>query len=1073
MSNYNESSYEHALIELFQNMGWEHVYGPDIERNWHSPLYDSVLEDSIRRINPKAAPAAIDEALLKLRHFENAELKKKNAIFMEYLQNGIEVSYHQNGETKSDILYIADFENAGKIGDKNSYIIANQWTFIENSNKRPDILLFLNGLPICLFELKSPSREQTDASEAYTQIRNYMQEIPSIFIYNCICVLSDQLTSKAGTITSGEDRFMEWKTKDGTIESSAFADFTTFFEGIFQKARLLNIIKNFICFNNDGINSYKILAGYHQYFAVCKAVERTKLAVSGDGKIGVFWHTQGSGKSLSMVFYAHLLQQTIESPTIVVITDRNDLDNQLYTQFCNCANFLRQEPVQAESREHLKKLLEGRKANGIIFTTMQKFEEGEGALSDRRNIIVMADEAHRGQYGLTEKIRTVKDKDGKVLLDESGNAIVKTATGTARIIRDSLPNASYIGFTGTPISREDRSTIEVFGDYIDVYDMTQAVLDGATRPVYYESRVIKLKLDDKVLAQIDAEYSVLAKNADEEVIEKSKRELGKLEAILGHEKTVNSLVDDILEHYENERQYLYTGKAMIVAYNRAIAMKIFNRILELRPAWAGTTSQVTVGSKQITVPGDDARIALVMTESNKDPEEWRAFIGNKTRRQELAARFKDNDSPLKIAIVVDMWLTGFDVPSLATMYVYKPMESYNLMQAIARVNRVFKDKEGGLVVDYVGIASALKQAMNDYTVRDRENYGEMDVAKRAYPKFQEKLEICRNLFFGYDYTPFYEDSDLQRGMTISGAVNFIVAPNKEEQKQSFIKEALMLKQALSLCSSMVKQNMRLEAAFFEAVRVLVMRLLYNPSNKKFSLKEINERINELLTHSVKSDGVINLFSDVGEKVNLFDPTFLESIGKMKEKNLAVEMLKKLIDDQVKVYKRTNLVKSEAFSVLIQQALNRYLNGMLTNEEVIQELLKLAKEMFRASEEGNKLGLTDEELAFYDALTKPEAVKDFYSNEELVALTKELTETLRKNKTIDWQKKESARAKMRMIVKKLLKKYKYPPEGQDDALKTVISQCELWIDVIADFDAYPMSDGYGVLKVAEPQLEYMS
>ena len=395
------------------------------------------------------------------------------------------------------------------------------------------------------------------------------------------------------------------------------------------------------------------------------------------------------------------------------------------------------------------------------------------------------------------------------------------------------------------------------------------------------------------------------------------------------------------------------------------------------------------------------------------------------------------------------------------------------MQAVARVNRVFKDKEGGLVVDYVGIASALKQAMNDYTVRDRENYGEMDVAKRAYPKFQEKLEICRNLFFGYDYTSFYEGSDLQRGMTISGAVNFIVAPNKEEQKQSFIKEALMLKQSLSLCSSMVKQNMRLEAAFFEAVRVLVMRLLYNPSNKKFSLKEINERINELLTHSVKSDGVINLFSDVGEKVNLFDPNFLENIGKMKEKNLAVEMLKKLIDDQVKVYKRTNLVKSEAFSVLIQQALNRYLNGMLTNEEVIQELLKLAKEMFRASEEGNKLGLTDEELAFYDALTKPEAVKDFYSNEELVALTKELTETLRKNKTIDWQKKESARAKMRMIVKKLLKKYKYPPEGQDDALKTVISQCELWTDVIADFDAYPMSDGYGVLKVAEPQPEYMS
>ena len=1061
MSSYNEEAYENALVELFQNMGWEHVYGPDIDRDWHSPLYDSVLEDSIRRLNPSVAPAAIDEALLKLRHFENAELKKKNAVFMEYLQNGIEVSYHQNGETKSDIIYIADFENAGKPGDKNSYIVANQWTFIENSNKRPDILLFLNGLPVCLFELKSPSREQTDASEAYTQIRNYIHEIPSMFIYNCICVMSDQLTSKAGTITSGEDRFMEWKTKDGNMESKAFADFTTFFEGIFQKERLLDIIKNFICFNNDGINSYKILAGYHQYFAVRKAVERTKLAVSGDGKIGVFWHTQGSGKSLSMVFYAHLLQQAIDSPTIVVITDRNDLDNQLYGQFCNCKDFLRQEPVQAESREHLKQLLEGRKANGIIFTTMQKFEESDEPLSDRKNIIVMADEAHRGQYGLTEKIKTSRD--------EQGNLIARRTIGTARIIRDSLPNASYIGFTGTPISREDRSTIEVFGDYIDVYDMTQAVEDGATRPVYYESRVIKLKLDDKVLAQIDAEYSALANNADEEVIEKSKHELGKMEEILGHEKTINSLVDDILNHYENERQYLYTGKAMIVAYNRSIAMKIFNRILELRPSWAGTTSQVTVGSKQITVPGDDARIAVVMTESNKDPEEWRAIIGNKHRKQELATRFKDNDSPLKIAIVVDMWLTGFDVPSLATMYVYKPMESYNLMQAIARVNRVFKDKEGGLVVDYVGIASALKQAMNDYTVRDRQNYGEMDVAKRAFPKFQEKLEICRNLFFGYDYTPFYEGSDLQRGMAISGAVNFIVAPDKEEQKQSFIKESLMLKQALSLCSSMVKEHMRLEAAFFESVRVLVMRILYNPSGKKFSLKEINNRINELLKQSVKSDGVINLFSDVGEKVNLFDPTFLENISKMKEKNLAVEMLKKLIDEQVKVYKRTNLVKSEAFSELIQQTLNRYLNGMLTNEEVIQELLKLAKEMLHASEEGNKLGLTDEELAFYDALTKPEAVKDFYSNEDLVALTKELTETLRKNKTIDWQKKESARAKMRMIVKKLLKKYKYPPEGQEDALKTVISQCELWTDNVADYEdtvSYSINDDYGTLKVAE-------
>ena len=1049
MPIYGEDSYENCLVELFSEvLGYSHVYGPNVERDLHSPLYNSVLEESICRINPRASSQGISEALQKLRNFENADLVKKNALFMDYLQNGIEVSFSQNGQIKSEIIYIVDFQNI----NNNSFIVANQWTFIENSNKRPDILIFLNGIPICLFELKSPSREQTDASEAYTQIRNYMQEIPSMFIYNCICVMSDQLTSKAGTITSGEDRFMDWKTKDGNIESKSFADFTTFFEGIFQKERLLDIIKNFICFNNEGINSFKILAGYHQYFAVRKAVERTKQAVMGDGKIGVFWHTQGSGKSLSMVFYAHLLQQTIESPTIVVITDRNDLDSQLFTQFNNCKDFLRQEPIQAESREHLKKLLDGRKANGIIFTTMQKFEESNEPLSERKNIIVMADEAHRGQYGLTEKIKTFRD--------ENDNLIAHRTIGTARIIRDSLPKASYIGFTGTPISRQDKSTIEVFGDYIDIYDMTQAVLDGATRPVYYESRVIKLKLDDKVLSQIDAEYDYLAQNADEEVIEKSKHELGKMEEILGHEKTINSLVDDILEHYENERQYLYTGKAMIVAYNRSIAMKIFKRILELRPSWAGTLKKnfqqtqtsVSVGELvEPTVPGDDAKIALVMTESNKDPEEWRAFIGNKKYKQELAIRFKDNSSPLKIAIVVDMWLTGFDVPSLATMYVYKPMESYNLMQAIARVNRVFKDKEGGLVVDYVGIANALKQAMNDYTVRDKNNYGEMDVTKKAYPKFQEKLEICQNLFYGYDYSDFYDGSDLQRGKTITGAVNFIMSVEKEEEKQCFIKEALMLKQSLSLCSSMVKEKMRMEAAFFEAVRVLVMRLLFSPTGKKFSLKEINDRINELLKQSVKSDGVLNLFSDIGEQINLFDATFLENISKMKEKNLAVEMLKKLIAEQVKVYKRTNLVKSEKFSELIQQTLNRYLNGMLTNEEVIQELLKLAKEMLHANQEGNKLGLTDEELAFYDALTKPAAVKDFYSNEELIALTKELTEELRKNKTIDWQKKESARAKMRMLVKRLLKKYKYPPEGQEDALKTVISQCEMWTDNQEVFD----------------------
>lgn len=790
---YTEADYENSVIELFKNeLGYDYIYGPDIERDFYSPLYDEVLEESLRRINRDLPSDAISDAIFKLKNFENGELVQKNAVFMDYLQNGIEVRYFVDGEERSSIVYLVDYQNP----DNNSFIVANQWTFIENSNKRPDVILFLNGLPVVLIELKSPSREETDASEAYRQLRNYMHEIPSMFIYNAICVMSDQLTSKAGTITSGEDRFMEWKTKDGSYENTQYAQFDTFFEGMFKKKRLLDIIKNFICFSNEGTQTFKILAGYHQYFAVNKAIASTKKATVTDGKGGVFWHTQGSGKSLSMVFYAHLLQEALDSPTIVVLTDRNDLDDQLYGQFAKCKAFLRQEPMHAESREHLQSLLAGRQANGIIFTTMQKFEESSDALSERRNIVVMADEAHRGQYGLAEKIKITKNEE-----DEE---VAKRVVGTARIIRNTLPNATYIGFTGTPISSADRSTREVFGDYIDIYDMTQAVEDGATRPVYYESRVIKLNLDEQTLKLIDAEYDIMAANADEEVIEKSKRELGQMEAVLGNDNTINSLVCDILDHYENIRENLLTGKAMIVAYSRPIAMKVYKRTLELRPAWT-------------------EKIGVVMTSGNKDPEEWRQIIGN------------------------------------------------------------------------------------------------------------------------------------------------------------------------------------------------------------------------------KSDGVINLFSDIKEEFSLFDPKFLEEVANMKEKNLAVELLKKLIAEQVSIYRRTNVVKSEKFSEIMQRSLNAYLNGMLTNEQVIEEMLKLAKQIAAAHKEGDQLGLTADELAFYDALTKPQAIKDFYENDELIAITKELAETLRNNKTIDWQKRESARAKMRMLIKKLLKKHKYPPEGMEDAVQTVMTQCELWTD----------------------------
>jgi type I restriction enzyme, R subunit len=1038
-----EATYENAVIELFRDiLGYNYIYAPNLERDYSDPLYTDELLPALRKINPKLPESAITEAIYKLRNFEGGTVLHKNIQFMDYLQNGISVNYHDKGEQHASLVNLVDYQNV----KRNTFTISNQWTIKENSEKRPDVIIFLNGLPVVIFELKSPSREETDASEAYRQLRNYMHEIPSLFIYNAFLVISDQAISKAGTITSSEDRFMEWKTKDGSYENTQYAQFDTFFEGMFDKARLLDIIKNFICFSGET----KILGAYHQYFAVRKAVASTTTATKTDGKGGVFWHTQGSGKSLSMVFYAHLLQETLNSPTIVMLTDRNDLDDQLFEQFAKCSAFLRQTPQQAESRVNLKELLAGRQANGIIFTTMQKFEESTESLSERRNIVVMADEAHRGQYGLEEKIRIVKNKTG----EEEAKVII----GTARIIRDSLPNATYIGFTGTPISSKDRSTIEVFGNYIDIYDMTQAVEDGATRPVYYESRVIHLKLDEDILRLIDAEYDIMAQNADPYAIEKSKKELSQIESILGAEQTINALCEDIVEHYEKNRQYELTGKAMIVAYSRPIAINIYRKLLQMRPDWK-------------------EKVGAVMTSANNDPEDWQEIIGNKHHKIEMAKKFKDDSSSLKIAIVVDMWLTGFDVPSLATMYVYKPMSGLNLMQAIARVNRVFSHKigdtvvykEGGLVVDYVGIASALKQAMNDYTKRDKNNYGDTDVGKTALPKFIEKLEVCRSLFHGFNYSIFMTtDSDLERAKIITGGVNFMsgiekpmpktVKENNEWQgllaadhlkeypepptkKDLFIKESMLLRQALSLCRSLLTEKQRFEAAYFEAVRTILTRI--TGVGKPLSLKEINDRINELLKASIQSKGVINLFAN--EEFSLFDPKFLEEIAKMKERNIAVEILKKLLTEQVSLYRRTNLVKSEKFSEMLTNSMKKYINGLISNEQVIAELLKMAKDMANAHAEGNAMGLNDEELAFYDALTRPEAVKDVYKNEELVAMTHELTDLLRKNRTIDWQKKESARAGMRRMVKKLLNKYKYPPKGLEDAIATVIGQCEMWVD----------------------------
>lgn len=1027
MYAFTEASYENSIIELFENLGYEHVYGPDTNRKeeeLRNPFMEERLYSSLETINPLLSRRAIEEAVYKISNYEVGSLVSKNEIFMDYLQNGVEVLFQENGEEKHEIIRLVDYENPSM----NSMIVANQWTFKEYETKRPDVVIFLNGIPVVVFELKSPKADSVTIEDAYLQIQNYKKSIESFFIYNAFCVISDQSQTKAGTITASLDRFMEWKTVDGSYEDTQFADFTTLINGMFAKNRFLDILHNFICFSKDSDGDAKILAAYHQYFAVKKAIESTKKASAegGDGRGGVFWHTQGSGKSFSMVFYAKYLQTALNSPTIVVITDRNDLDDQLFGQFAKCKDFLRQTPIQADKRRlseddieknktrknpviGLMDWLEGRSANGIIFTTMQKFEEEDEPLSLRRNIVVMADEAHRSQYGFEEKVNA---KTGKITI------------GNARRVRNALPNATYIGFTGTPIALEDRNTLEVFGNYIDIYDMSQAVEDGATKPIYYESRVVKLHLDPKVVEQIDEKYAELSSVANEVDIEKSKHELAHMDTVFGTPTVLNSLCTDILEHYENYRQYEQTGKAMIVAYSRPIAIKIYKKILEMRPDW-------------------ENKVKVVMTGGNQDPPEWKDIIGNKPYREQLAKEFKDDESEFKIAIVVDMWLTGFDVPSMSTMYVFKPMKGHNLMQAIARVNRVFKDKEGGLVVDYIGLASALKAAMKQYTDKDKKNFNNMDVSKTAYVKFQEKLSVCRDLMYGFDYSEFMTtDSDLQRAKLITGGVNFLSAPEQNETKGNYILESHMMKQAYSLSKSLATAEERREEAYFETVRSVLIKIV-KPGPVSF--KEINAQVGELLKQSVQSDGVINLFTDVDKEFNLFNTAFMEEVARMPEKNLSVELLKKLIAEQVKIYKRTNLVKSQQFSAMLDQIVKSYLNGMITNEEVIEELMKMAQDIANAHEAGNAMGLSDEELAFYDALTKPEAVKDFYSNEQLIAITRDLTEQLKNSRTVDWEKKESARAGMRRMVKRLLKKYDYPPEGMEDAIKTVISQCEMWTD----------------------------
>ncbi|MGO1356398.1 type I restriction endonuclease subunit R [Alkalibacterium gilvum] len=1026
-----EEGLEKVFLKEIQNLGYQFIPNQEIIRpNYKMPIAVEILKDSLIKINPDVSLDVIDRALYQIRHIDAGLLESRNEHFFYYLQSGVEVSHYEEGKQKTTRIHLVDYQ----IIDKNNFVVTNQYTMIGKEQKRPDIVLFLNGLPIVVIELKSATTTQADISSAYRQIKNYQYDIEELFVYNAFNIISDFTHTKVGTITSNESWYKEWKTTDGNYESTRFADYSTLLRGILQKNRLLDIIKNFILFEHRDGNTVKIMGQYHQYFAVHKAVQSTFQAMEeGDGRGGVFWHTQGSGKSLSMVFYTQLVTRKLHQPTFVILTDRNNLDDQLYGQFSRVQEFLRQTPLQANSRAHLKELLNKRRSNGIFFSTMQKFAESDEPLTDRKDVIVMTDEAHRSQYGLREKV----SRDGKI------------QRGMARIVRESLPKATYVGFTGTPLTENDKDTQEVFGSYIDVYDMSQSVEDGATKPIYYENRVINLNLNDEVLKQIDAKYDELADLAEESEIEKSKQELSRLEVLLGSDQAIDTLVTDILEHYEGNRADLLTGKAMVVAYNRRIAMKLYRRMIELRPDWQD-------------------KVEVVMTGNNNDPEEWKEVIGTKADRDELARKFKDNTDPMKIAIVVDMWLTGFDVPSLSTMYVYKPMKSHNLMQAIARVNRVFEEKEGGLIVDYIGIGKALKEAMSDYTKADQEAIDNANIRDSAYPKFQEKLEVCRNVFFNsFNYSRIFskETTDADMADLIREGINHMLSMNVEKQKD-FKDQSYQLKQSHTLCSSVTTEQEQREAAYIEAIRISLNRI--TSTTTKLSRKEINKQISELLHQSIQSEGVINLFQDFERGFSLFDPNFLEKIEKLEQKNLSVELLNKLLTDEIRSILRTDVVKGSEFSDRLRRIMKKYREGLVDNAESLdrfagfadtlnedydeykatnlhntrEELVKLAKEALALEEEHKSLGLSRAEMAFYHAISNPKNVQDFYTDDQLIKLTKELAESISEEMTSDWMMRESGRANVYRTIKRLLKKYKYPGNYKE-AIQLVIKQAEHW------------------------------
>ncbi|OFX41941.1 MAG: DEAD/DEAH box helicase [Bacteroidetes bacterium GWA2_32_17] len=1065
-----EDIIEKSAIEILQSQGWEYANGKEIspeglycERESFSQIIlTNRLRKAISKINPHIPADAQETAIQKVLRIYSPVLLHNNEEFHKLLVEKVKVPYQQNGYERSHEVALIDFENISN----NEFLVVNQCTIIENNqNKRPDVLLFVNGIPLVVIELKNATDENTTILSAFKQIQTYKAIIPSLFTYNSICIISDGLECKAGSISADLNRFMTWKTSDGLKENSRFKpQLETMFEGMLKPAILLDLIRNFIVFEKTKkedaktgliqIFTEKKLAAYHQYYAVNKAVQSSIIAsgINGDKRGGVVWHTQGSGKSLSMVFYSGKLitSPDMQNPTIVVITDRNDLDDQLFDTFASSVQLLRQEPVQAENREHLKELLKVA-SGGIVFTTIQKFMPDDNKsvydqLSDRKNIVVIADEAHRTQYGFEAKLADEKDKETKEVIGK------RIAFGFAKYMRDALPNATYIGFTGTPIEGTDVNTPQVFGNYIARYDIKDAVTDGATVKIYYESRLAKVNLDEegkRLIEEFDKELE-----QDEELTEKqrAKAKWSKLEAIVGNQDRIKNLAKDIVTHFE-KRQTVFEGKALVVAMSRRIAAEIYKEIIALRPEWHN--DDLTQGE-----------IKVVMTTNSADGPEISKHHTTKQQRKDLSERMKDPSDKLKIVIVRDMWLTGFDAPCLNTMYVDKPMRGHSLMQAIARVNRVFKDKPGGLIVNYLGIATDLKKALSFYGDAGGKGDPAENISK-AVDAFLEKMEVIKQMFnensntrndllaaepesyysnsYKFNYRRFYSVDAKEKLSIILQAEEHILG--LQEGKERFIREVSLLSQALSLCVTREEvQPYLLDVAFFQAVKARLVKFEGTGTGK--SNLDIETAIKQIVDEALSSDNVIDIFDAAGidkpeiSGLSILSDDFLLEVEGMKHKNLAIELLKKILNNEIKSRARTNLVKSKKLLEMLESSIKKYQNNLLTTAEIIQELIRIAKEIKASDGEAERLGLTQDEMAFYDALETNDSAVAILGDEILRTISKEIADKVRANATIDWTIRESARAKLMVLVKRTLTKYGYPPDKQQKAIDTVLKQAEL-------------------------------